>query len=177
MLFTVAPAWRGAWPAPRPPAAHAPRSRRGVSLAWGAGADEGLPSAASARSPAVAAVNGAALIFDAVLPRVGVRIPALTRDLVLAAAYALGVLAALTSVGVNLSGLVATSAVKTALVALSPQATRGNIPRGMLLQLARTREARAWGGSAARRASSATAGARRRSPRRQATSSSFPTTR
>ncbi|MDE2142970.1 MAG: mechanosensitive ion channel [Elusimicrobia bacterium] len=93
----------------------------------------------------VAGINAAGLIvFDVLLPRLKIRIAALARDLILAAAYALGVLAALTAAGVNLSGLVATSAVMTAIVAFSLQDTLGNILGGMVLQLDRTLQAGDW---------------------------------
>ena len=91
------------------------------------------------------AINAAGLVlFDTVLPRMNIRIAALARDLLLAGAYALGVLAALTAAGVNLSGLVATSAVMTAIVAFSLQDTLGNILGGMVLQLDQTLQAGDW---------------------------------
>ncbi|MFI5345612.1 MAG: cyclic nucleotide-binding domain-containing protein [Elusimicrobiota bacterium] len=93
----------------------------------------------------VAGINAAGLLlFDALLPRMKIRIAALARDLILAAAYAVGILAALTEAGVNLSGLVATSAVMTAIVAFSLQDTLGNILGGMVLQLDRTLQAGDW---------------------------------
>jgi small-conductance mechanosensitive channel/CRP-like cAMP-binding protein len=91
------------------------------------------------------AINATGLVlFDILLPRLKVRIAALARDLILAAAYAVGVLAALTAAGVNLSGLVATSAVMTAIVAFSLQDTLGNILGGMVLQLDQTLQPGDW---------------------------------
>jgi CRP-like cAMP-binding protein len=60
------------------------------------------------------------------------------------AAYILGFLVGLHRMGVNLSGIVATSAVMTAVIGLSLQATLGNILGGLALQLEDTINVGDW---------------------------------
>ncbi len=85
---------------------------------------------------AIAAVNVAgALSFSLLLPKLGARIPRLMEDLILAAAYVAAGLAVSSASGANLSGLMATSALVTAVVAISLQDTLGNILGGMVLHL------------------------------------------
>ncbi|MFA5141106.1 MAG: mechanosensitive ion channel family protein [Elusimicrobiota bacterium] len=91
--------------------------------------------AAAYLSASAGAINTLALIaFDLILPRVRVVFSALAQDLVLAVAYALAALAVLSNAGANLSGLLATSAMVTAVMAFSLQDTLGNIIGGMVLQ-------------------------------------------
>ncbi len=88
---------------------------------------------------AVAAVNTAALLaFEVVLPRLRLKAPALLVDLLLAAAYLAAGFLILADNGVNLTGIVATSAVVTAVIAFSLQETLGNVMGGMALHLERT---------------------------------------
>jgi small-conductance mechanosensitive channel len=75
------------------------------------------------------------LIFDLGLPAVGINLATIVVDLTLGAAYLVAVMAALRTSGVHLSGIVATSAVVTGIIALSLQATLGNIVGGLALQL------------------------------------------
>ena len=81
---------------------------------------------------------GVALVFSAVLPRLGVRLPRIVQDLTGAAAMLLVGLAVASSAGVNLSGLIATSAVLTAVIGLSFQDTLGNLIGGLVLQTDRS---------------------------------------
>ena len=84
----------------------------------------------------IAAVNGAGtLLFSFVLPKVWPGIPKLMEDIILACAYAAAALAVISASGANLSGIMATSAVVTAVVAFSLQDTLGNIIGGMVLHL------------------------------------------
>ena len=88
---------------------------------------------------AAGAINAAGIvIFGVLLPALRLSAPALIVDILMACAYALAGLAALASAGVNLSGLVATSAVMTAIVAFSLQDTLGNVMGGMVIQLERS---------------------------------------
>ncbi len=84
----------------------------------------------------IAAVNVAGtLSFSLLLPRLGVSIPKLLEDLILAGAYIAAGLAVISASGANLSGIMATSALVTAVVAISLQDTLGNILGGMVLHL------------------------------------------
>ena len=74
------------------------------------------------------------LVFDAALPALRIELPALARDLILAAGYAAAGLAVLSGAGVNLADIIATSAVVTAIIAFSLQDTLGNVMGGMVLQ-------------------------------------------
>lgn len=77
----------------------------------------------------------ALLLFDIVLPRVRMRFADIVQDLVVGGAYLVAALVALRSAGVNLTGIVASGAVVTAVLGLSLQSTLGNILGGVALQL------------------------------------------
>jgi len=85
---------------------------------------------------AVAAVNAsAAAAFDLILGAMRLALPALMQDLILAVAYVGTALTVLSNEGANLTGILATSAVVTAVVAFSLQDTLGNVMGGMVLHL------------------------------------------
>ncbi len=75
------------------------------------------------------------LVFDLLLPRVGLELPSIVEDLALGTAYLVVLLVTLRGAGMELSGLVTTSAVVTGIVALSFQATLSNVIGGLALQL------------------------------------------
>lgn len=75
------------------------------------------------------------LVFDALLPSAGVALPPLVRDIGMAAAYAGAAVTVASTVGANVTGILATSAVVTAVIGLSLQDTLGNLMGGMVLQL------------------------------------------
>ena len=78
---------------------------------------------------------GGQLVFEVVLPRVRLPAPRILRDLSTAAASIIAVFAIASHMGFNLSGIIATSAVVTAIVGFSLQDTLGNVMGGMALQL------------------------------------------
>jgi small-conductance mechanosensitive channel/CRP-like cAMP-binding protein len=81
----------------------------------------------------------AVLLFDGLLRRaLRLHPPAIVLDLVVAAAYIVLAIALLSAVGVNLTGIVATSAVVTAVIAFSLQDTLGNIMGGVAVQTDRS---------------------------------------
>lgn len=87
----------------------------------------------------VAIVNLASvLVFDVLLEAVRLKPPRILRDLLLAFSYIIIALSLLSQSGVDLTGIVATSAVITAVVGFSLQDTLGNIMGGMALQMERT---------------------------------------
>ena len=77
----------------------------------------------------------AILLFDLVLLVLHLEVASIVHDIALGAAYILAVLNILHRSGVQLSGLVATSAVVTVVLGLSLQATLGNVLGGIALQL------------------------------------------
>jgi small-conductance mechanosensitive channel len=87
----------------------------------------------------VAIVNLASvLVFDVLLDAVRLKPPRIMRDLLLAFTYIIIALSLLSHSGVDLTGIVATSAVITAVIGFSLQDTLGNIMGGMALQMERT---------------------------------------
>ncbi len=85
---------------------------------------------------ALALVNtSAAVAFDLILLGLRLTLAALIQDLILAGAYVAITLTVLSHEGANLTGILATSAVVTAVIAFSLQDTLGNILGGMVLHL------------------------------------------
>jgi small-conductance mechanosensitive channel/CRP-like cAMP-binding protein len=87
----------------------------------------------------VAIVNLASVIvFDVLLGAVKLKPPRILRDLLIAFAYIVVAITLLSRSGVDLTGIVATSAVITAVVGFSLQDTLGNVMGGMALQMERS---------------------------------------
>ncbi len=84
------------------------------------------------------------LLFDVLLGAVHVAPPRIMRDLLIAFAYIIIVITLLTHSGVDLTGIVATSAVITAIIGFSLQDTLGNVMGGMALQMERTISVGDW---------------------------------
>ena len=81
-------------------------------------------------------INLAALaVFDLLLRQIRVRYPDILHDLAVGVAYVVATLWVLSRSGVNLTSIVATSAVVTAVLGLSLQATLGNVIGGLALQI------------------------------------------
>jgi small-conductance mechanosensitive channel/CRP-like cAMP-binding protein len=74
------------------------------------------------------------LAFD-VLPRLRVNVPRILQDVLVAAALTVAVFMQGSRAGLNLSGLIATSAVLTAVIGLAFQDTLGNVVGGLALQM------------------------------------------
>ena len=74
-------------------------------------------------------------LFNLALPAVRLRITDIVGDLAVGFAYIIAALVVLRDSGVNLSSIIATSAVVTAVIGLSLQTTLGNILGGVALQL------------------------------------------
>lgn len=75
------------------------------------------------------------LFFNLVLPRIGMAVTEIVADLTMGGAYLVASLFVLRTAGLDLSGIIATSAVVTAVLGLSLQATLGNILGGLALQI------------------------------------------
>jgi small-conductance mechanosensitive channel/CRP-like cAMP-binding protein len=81
---------------------------------------------------------GALTIFDLALPAVKVRSDSIVADLFIGMAYIVATIAALRGGGLDPSSVVTTSAIVSGVLALSLQATLGNILGGIALQLDRS---------------------------------------
>ncbi len=87
----------------------------------------------------VAVINLAGVsIFTIGLDALRIRPAPILRDIVLGIAYVIAFIMLLSRHGVNLSGIIATSAVVTAVVGFSLQDTLGNVMGGMALQMERS---------------------------------------
>jgi len=84
------------------------------------------------------------LIFRALLPGLGLRPPRILEDILVILAYVAWGMVRLRYAGLDLSGIVATSAVITAVVAFAMQDTLGNIMGGLALQLDSSVELGDW---------------------------------
>jgi small-conductance mechanosensitive channel/CRP-like cAMP-binding protein len=78
---------------------------------------------------------GALVVFDLVLPVLGVSLVAITGDLVVGFAYVFAAAGVLKTAGVSPSSVLTTSAIVSGVIALSLQTTLGNILGGVALQL------------------------------------------
>lgn len=74
-------------------------------------------------------------IFRVLLPKLSINPPRILEDIMLVLAYIAWGMVRMSEAGVNLSGLVTTSAVITGIIAFSMQDTLGNILGGLALQL------------------------------------------
>jgi small-conductance mechanosensitive channel/CRP-like cAMP-binding protein len=75
------------------------------------------------------------LVFGVVLPRMRIVVPRIMREILAAAASIIAIFVLASRLGLNLSGIIATSAVLTAVVGLSLQDTLTNIMAGLSLQM------------------------------------------
>ncbi len=111
---------------------------------------QGSPVASDVRTPSLifAAVcfvgAGAALLFDVLLPRVRLTVPRIVEDVIVALlSVGIGVTVA-SRQGVNLSGIIATSAVFTAVLGFSLQDVISNVAGGLALQIDNSVEVGDW---------------------------------
>jgi small-conductance mechanosensitive channel/CRP-like cAMP-binding protein len=81
---------------------------------------------------------GGTLLFRFLLPQIGLALAPILLDMLFGLAYITAILLLLGHHGVNLSGIVATSAVLTAIIGFSLQDTLGNIMGGVSLQAERS---------------------------------------
>ena len=75
------------------------------------------------------------LVFVVLLPRVGLRSPRILHDVLFGVMSALAVFALASNLGFNVAGLIATSAVLTAVIGFALQGTLGNLIGGLAIQL------------------------------------------
>lgn len=105
---------------------------RGRGLSAPGYTESRLPLLIFAALTAVTAVGS--LLFTVVFPRLRISVPRILQDVLIGAAAVIGVFIVASRTGINLSGLIATSAVLTAVIGLSLQDTLGNILSGLALQ-------------------------------------------
>lgn len=87
---------------------------------------------------------GATLLFSVVLPRMRLHAPLIVQDVVVGLGMVAASVTVLSRAGVNLSGLIATSAVFTAMLGFSLQDVIGNIAGGLALQVDNSIEVGDW---------------------------------
>jgi len=93
----------------------------------------------------IAIINLASVfLFDVLLSAIRIRLPRILRDLLLASAYLVIAFILLSRSGFDLTGIVATSAVITAVIGFSLADTLGNIMGGMALQMEHTINVGDW---------------------------------
>jgi small-conductance mechanosensitive channel len=93
----------------------------------------------------IAVINLAGVVlFDVLLSAIHLRPPAIVSDLLVAIAYVAAMISLLHTVGVNLTGILATSAVVTAVIGFSLQDTLGNVMGGMAVQVDRSIRVGDW---------------------------------
>jgi small-conductance mechanosensitive channel len=91
---------------------------------------------ASALASALTCVSlGALLVFEFVLPVLGISVVAITADLVVGLGYIFAAIGVLRAEGLSFSSVVTTSAIVSGVIALSLQTTLGNVLGGVALQL------------------------------------------
>lgn len=94
---------------------------------------------------AVNVISAAGLtLFDVVLPKLRVGVPTIVSDMTMGGAYIAAAFAVMRSAGLELTGIVTTSAVVTGILALSLQATLGNVIGGVALQADNSIEVGDW---------------------------------
>jgi small-conductance mechanosensitive channel/CRP-like cAMP-binding protein len=101
-----------------------------------------VPTWVAGAVAAVAAVG--TLLFDWLLPALRVVVPRIVQDVLVALCAVVVGVGVASNAGVNLSGLIATSAVLTAILGFSLQDTIGNIAGGLALQLDTSIEVGDW---------------------------------
>lgn len=84
------------------------------------------------------------IIFDGLLRWVHLDAPAILIDVVAAGVYLVATIILLSREGINLAGLIATSAVLTAVIGLALQDTLGNLASGLALQLEKSVRVGDW---------------------------------
>jgi small-conductance mechanosensitive channel/CRP-like cAMP-binding protein len=106
-----------------------------VGTRAGQGIATGLASAESVLALLLAVHLGALFVFDFGLPALRLRSSDILHDLALGGGYLVAIFWSMHKGGVNITGIVATSAVVTAVIGLSLQSTLGNVIGGLALQV------------------------------------------
>ncbi|PKL78381.1 MAG: hypothetical protein CVV27_03385, partial [Candidatus Melainabacteria bacterium HGW-Melainabacteria-1] len=84
------------------------------------------------------------LLYQYLLPRLGLQPPRIVHDLSISSLTLLGFFGLAAQAGLNLTGVIATSAVVTAVIGLSLQDTLGNVMGGLVLQMDKSLRVGDW---------------------------------
>ena len=96
---------------------------------------EGVRLVASALAATAVIVSAGTLLFGGVGPRLRLAVPRIVADVLVAVAAVIAVFVVASRSGFDLSGLIATSAVLTAVIGLALQDTLSNVAAGLALQV------------------------------------------
>jgi small-conductance mechanosensitive channel len=78
---------------------------------------------------------GGVVVFELIFPAIRIRLPTIVAELVMGACYAVAVLVVMKRFGLHPASILTTSAIVTGILALSLQATLGNVIGGVALQV------------------------------------------
>lgn len=84
------------------------------------------------------------LLYSRFFPRLGIQAPQIVHDLIISSVTLLGFFVLAAHAGLNVAGVIATSAVVTAVIGLALQDTLGNVIGGIVLQLDKSLEVGDW---------------------------------
>lgn len=84
------------------------------------------------------------IVFDVILPLMRVSVPRILQDVIVGVSGMVAIVSSASHAGINLTQIVATSAVLTAVVGLALQDTLGNLVAGLALQLDRSVRVGDW---------------------------------
>ncbi len=113
-------------------------------MPWLSGRPAGIAFVLSIAALSFAVVRGIAVTADLIVRRRRVHVSTIFRDLATLLVYAVVVLAVLHSVDVDVTALLTTSAIITAVIGLALQETLGNVFSGLSLQLQKPFEPGDW---------------------------------
>lgn len=116
----------------------------GVATALSAGIAKDLRVLGSVAGAIAGAGLAGLLVFGALAPRVHLALPRIVQDVLIAAIGIFAVFGTASRAGVDLTGIVATGAVVTAVIGLALQDTLGNVVGGLALQLDSTVRVGDW---------------------------------
>lgn len=115
-----------------------------AAMPWLAGRPGNIAFVLALAALSFAAVRGVAVTADLVVRRRQAHFSTIFRDLATLLIYAVVILAVLHSVDVDVSGLLTTSAIVTAVIGLALQETLGNVFSGLSLQMQKPFEPGDW---------------------------------
>lgn len=84
------------------------------------------------------------LLYSRVFPKVGIQAPQIVHDLIISSVLLVGFFVLAAHAGLNVAGVIATSAVVTAVIGLALQDTLGNVIGGIVLQLDKSLDVGDW---------------------------------
>jgi small-conductance mechanosensitive channel/CRP-like cAMP-binding protein len=116
----------------------------GVATAVNAGIAKDLRVLGSVAGAIAGAGLAGLLVFGALAPRLHLALPRIVQDVLIAAVGIFAVFGTASRAGVDLTGIVATGAVVTAVIGLALQDTLGNVVGGLALQLDSTVRVGDW---------------------------------